>query len=504
MPHRTGSPTKRELQKVEEEMLLMQDELINTRRVLGELQEQNQEMSRKVDRLNNVGKCRSGKRGKAKGKQDYSKSQKRRQKKQHLESLQSALKNVSTSTCEPVSITFKDELGDEVVVHCGNERKITTEYCKDDIDEMIFILDQYNIPNRGYHELAQSKSTLPKACRVIERRHELNKRINIVQTAPEYPGVYTSLSSSLVEKLADPQRAHVVKDGKVRIKLSGDGTRITCKQSFVNLSYTLVDEETCMSEHGNYLLAIVKCREDNTSLKSALCELITEFETLTCVTVNGQDIEVEKYLGGDLKYLNQIMGIAGFASKHSCLWCKCSKEQRHDMKKAWSINDPECGARTIQDIVTCSKKKLSDPTKFCCNEHPIFLSVPIYWVVQDTLHLCLRICDQLVGHLFAYLLKLDNISKHTVTKKKLENSVHVNKFQEFIHDKVGISDWKFYINNGKIEYRSFRGPEHRKILKNMDLESLIPNHPKLDEWKILWQNFPLLLAEMRKNDRYRD
>ena len=55
------------------------------------------------------------------------------------------------------------------------------------------------------------------------------------------------------------------------------------------MSFTLVDESVSMSEHGNYLLAIVKCSENNASIKSALHDLIQEFEDLTSIAVMGKN-----------------------------------------------------------------------------------------------------------------------------------------------------------------------------------------------------------------------
>ncbi|KAJ8032711.1 hypothetical protein HOLleu_26319 [Holothuria leucospilota] len=351
---------------------------------------------------------------------------------------------------------------------------------------------------RGYHELAQSKSSiLPSAGKFIKRRHSLNAGIDIKEISGECPGVNTSLTDSLILKLSEPKRANLLNDGVVRIKLSGDGTRITCKQQFVNLSYTLVDEAVSMSEHGNYLLAIAKCKEYNASIKSAVRDLIQEFDTLSCVIIYGKEVKIDKYLGGDLKYLNQIVGIAGFASKFLCLWCHCGSDERFDMSKLWSMTDTNMGARTIEEIIQCSHKRANDPLKYNCVEEPVFRLVPIYNVIPDTLYLCLRISDQLVRHTISYLRKMDNIEKCSVTKKKLLNSKHIHSFENFIHDVVGIYDWKFCISkDGKLKYRSFHGPEHRKLLENIDLDILIPSHPKLLELKKLWRDFRLLMSEM--------
>ena len=192
------------------------------------------------------------------------------------------------------------------------------------------------------------------------------------------------------------------------------------------------------------------------------------------------------------------MGISSFASKYSCLWCYCSSSERFDMPKTWSCTDESKGARTIETILKCSTKKASDPTKHCVVETPLFQSVLTYKVVVDTLHLCLRICDQLVGHLVSYLQTKDNIVKVS-SKTNIEKCGHLQRFCKFINDVAKITDWNFYVNDGKLQYRTLRGPEHRKLMNQIDLDFLIPSHPKLKNLKKLWKDFPELLKMMENN-----
>lgn len=58
-----------------------------------------------------------------------------------------------------------------------------------------------------------------------------------------------------------------------------------------------------------------------------------------------------------------------------------------------------------------------------------------------------------------------------------------------------LSDWKFYIKDSKIESRSFTGPEHRRILHKIDLDTIIPHHSKL-EGKQLWNTFKILVGQL--------
>ena len=336
---------------------------------------------------------------------------------------------------KPVQFKLLNEYDEEIVVDFEETDNSPLEDDSDgkntmldseDLDEVVFILDNHNVANRGYHALAKIHHFLPRAHQINKRRKQLNSMIEIKEVDGEYLGAYTSLTAMIIRKLENEHNPNLIQDGKVRIKLSGDGTRITCKQNFVNMAITFPDEEQCMSEHGNYLLAIVKCPEKNVSLKAAIHNLIEEFENIQVIEVEGRPVTVDKYLAGDLKFLNQIMGISSFAGKYSCLWCYCSSSERFDMSKTWSCTDESKGARTIETILKCSTKKASDPTKHCVVETPLFQSVPTYKVVVDTLHLCLRICDQLVGHLVSYLQTKDKFHLRQILRSVDICSAFVN------------------------------------------------------------------------------
>ncbi len=128
------------------------------------------------------------------------------------------------------------------------------------------------------------------------------------------------------------------------------------KKNLINVSYTIIGDEHCQSERGNYLLAIVQCPETaECCIQKALKELIDEFNDLDLVTL-GEKVISDKFLGGDLKFLNQVTGIGAFSCIFSCLWCKCPKTDRADMSKVWSMTDRSKGARTVEEIIECSKK----------------------------------------------------------------------------------------------------------------------------------------------------
>ena len=217
-------------------------------------------------------------------KEQYSKRQKKRRQSTIIHTIKMAMSDLTQEgSFKPVQFKLLNEYDEEIVVDFEETDNSPLEDDSDgkntmldseDLDEVVFILDNHNVANRGYHALAKIHHFLPRAHQINKRRKQLNSMIEIKEVDGEYLGAYTSLTAMIIRKLENEHNPNLIQDGKVRIKLSGDGTRITCKQNFVNMAITFPDEEQCMSEHGNYLLAIVKCPEKNVSLNAAIHNLI--------------------------------------------------------------------------------------------------------------------------------------------------------------------------------------------------------------------------------------
>ena len=361
------------------------------------------------------------------GKDNYSQSQRRRHKLKKLSVVKGMFGNDGF-----MSVEFNDEDGQVKVVLTDNEVSVERNNIpvpKKDIDEMIFIMDSHYVTDKGYHEIAQKYTSLPRACNIFKRRQEINNTFDINTLNGEFEGVFKSLEAHLIQTLSQPFNSHFIQDGKVQIKLSGDGTRAGTKKHLINVSYTVIGDKQCMSERGNYLLAIVQCPETGECIQKALKELTDEFNTLNSVEIDGKMVVIE--IGGDLKFLNQVTGIGGFASTFSCLWCRCPKVDRSDVAKKWFMTDTSKGARTIEEITKCAKMSNNSKTKFNCKSVHIFHSVPICKVIPDTLHLFRRIMDQLVYQLTFYLQHCDGCV-HLNPKHDLKNCNNLMRFQNFI------------------------------------------------------------------------
>lgn len=181
-----------------------------------------------------------------------------------------------------------------------------------------------------------------------------------------------------------------------------------------------------------------------------------------------------------MKFINEVMGIGACNSTYSCAWCKCPSSERHDSTKKWSMVDPVKGARTISEIQRMSKLKKGKNAS--CLREPNFPFIPVHRVIPDPLHLFLRISDQLIIHLIQIMKRADNIVKNG---KNVDKSLCTNlmAFEKFLQ-KPSIP-WSIFTNKdtGQLQYRDFTGPEHKKIQQHINLDRLIPNHPKLESIK---------------------
>ena len=61
------------------------------------------------------------------------------------------------------------------------------------------------------------------------------------------------------------------------------------------------------------------------------------------LTVDGKVYKIQFFLGGDLRFLAVVCGVEAANDDHACVWCKCPKIKRSDMKEQWSITDTEGG-----------------------------------------------------------------------------------------------------------------------------------------------------------------
>lgn len=182
------------------------------------------------------------------------------------------------------------------------------------------------------------------------------------------------------------------------------------------------------------------------------------------VEVDGKDVPVEMYLGGDYKFLLLIMGMKGATSGYACVWCTIHKTLRSDMTKPMNYYWKE-SKRTLDDMKRCALKQ-----QYSC-EHPPLLEIPLENVVLDELHLMLRVTDKLTKNLVTEAIsrdKKDNLHK----APRNRTATHLNSLVKAICScGVSFSVWEKKnadgSGSGTHDFTSLMGTDKKLLLEKL-------------------------------------
>ena len=160
--------------------------------------------------------------------------------------------------------------------------------------------------------------------------------------------------------------------------------------------------------------------------------------------------------------------------------------ERYDTRRKWSLTDKLFGARDSKEIARHAKGK-----KCNCKNNPLFSFIPISHVIFDTLHLFLRISDNLIDLLITELCRQDAIDKNdTFSKGFCRNKYkHMAGYETSVKS-LGISfEWKINKDTKTQEYRDLTGPEKLLSMQNVNCKSLLPNSHATDDLQVLSSSF---------------
>lgn len=340
-----------------DELLGIEEELSQTvcelKKENKRLQTRARELSSTIDSSSPRTRARS-----FKPEQEYSESHRRRLKRQRTESCSQSLSWLQDMFTMMNSSTGKEEtikLCNEDLTELFGQSEEMSEETLDTVNMILYIKDWYNLSDGAYHELAKVCAQMPRQYRLRERITELNQLWKIQPTPNNTQGVQQSLKDRLelrikhlVTTTTDPN-VPFMREKTVRVKLSGDGTKIGKRLHVIVFTFTLLDENQATSAAGNHILAVFKQPESYDYLKLALVDIIREVEHLREIKVDGVTFKIMYYLGGDWKFLAVVTGIDAASSDYACIWCKCKKDERSDVQRQWSLTDKDQGASTINE-----------------------------------------------------------------------------------------------------------------------------------------------------------
>ena len=297
--------------------------------------------------------------------------------------------------------------------------------------------------------------------------------------------MYVQIICSL--QVTNSPDAEFIMTKTIRVKITGDGTKIGKHLHVVNFAFTVLDEgEKAYSASGNHCIAIIKEPESYVSLKPALEDIINEVQTLKTILINDNTYSIKYYLGGDWKFLAMVTGIDSTSCEYACIWCKCPALECHITDERWSISDTKYGARSIEENIRIA----SSPIKqFNVSHQPLFPTIPLTHVVVDNLHMFLRVGDTLIDLLIGSLRVMDRVNQ-TLRVRNLDGLAHLKIFENYLKQ-IGISGYSFWIGkqSKQLKWRTLTGPEKLILFLNIDIPTVFPQLPHKQEVQNLWKDF---------------
>ena len=101
--------------------------------------------------------------------------------------------------------------------------------------------------------------------------------------------------------------------------------------------------------------------------------------------LKGKHFDLDMLMGGDMKFLQLVLGLGGSLCNYSCPWCGVHKNQRYDMTKPLEFYHTRGMQRTSQNL-----KEDVVKNDFGVRAQPL-VSIEPEHIIIDELHLLLRI-----------------------------------------------------------------------------------------------------------------
>ena len=247
---------------------------------------------------------------------------------------------------------------------------------------------------------------------ISQCRDEISKSVTFERTSGNIPRAFVRLKDELSRCI---KAKSLDNKETLKIKISGDGSRVSRISSFIVFSFNIVQDNTQFASLDHTVFCIVNCKESYDQLKDACKPVFDEINELIeagVLVIDGESYPIEYLLGGDMKFLQIMLGLGSSLSNCSCLWCKIHKDDRFDLSKPFEFYQSCDMARTRTNLVTDSKRQA-----FGVKCKPLISIDPDH--VPDELHLLLRIYNRLLSNLIDDAESLDD--KNLILGNKSDN-----------------------------------------------------------------------------------
>ena len=239
-------------------------------------------------------------------------------------------------------------------------------------------------------------------------------------------------------------------------------------------------------------------KENYQNLKEALKEVFENLKQIqnSTITINQKKFTVRLMLGADMKFIAIVFGLNQSKSNFCCPWCYFDNSIPVNIDDEWPISRTQ---RLAAEYTLNGNEAMGHKHK------PILDFIEFDSCVIDSLHLLLRVSDQLLKDLIAKIDTADyNINSTNFTDRPLLNMLNLaikNKCK--IYKPFYVKKKKSNPNEKSIKMRSLNGNERLRIFEefvgrdNMLRYIFPPNLINLDVEEFVWEKFYNLFIQLK-------
>ena len=110
---------------------------------------------------------------------------------------------------------------------------------KQKIKDLLFILEKFNVSESAYRELTMFSDDLPRKYLIAQCRDDINNIFHFERTSGNIPGAFMSLESEIARYIKCNFDDEV---DKIRVKVSGDGSKVSRISNFIVLSFSVITD----------------------------------------------------------------------------------------------------------------------------------------------------------------------------------------------------------------------------------------------------------------------
>ena len=97
------------------------------------------------------------------------------------------------------------------------------------------------------------------------------------------------------------------------------------------LFFCVFTDDLTLSSKDQIVFGIINCKEDYDHLKLACKPIFQKINTLcekASIEVEGKHFDLDIFIGGDMKFLQLVLGLGGSLCNYSCPWYRVHKTTR--------------------------------------------------------------------------------------------------------------------------------------------------------------------------------